>query len=220
MNQPDTDDLRAVPLRCLGGRGAPSDLIEDARLVASFPKPAQKGFWMLLVPILRERMTPELGEQMTAFADQHGLDPSTLSRALRAHRFLLRQAATHKLDKDGYAADLVAVAGSELAGRRLFEIIMPGYALGCQSVVRERVGAALTAHGALLEQVDWRLDEMVLSTRGPIDRARVGVLTLGFSNGDHRERITLQALPEQLEQLERACRQMLGKPTAEGGQSP
>ena len=212
QTQPERGPL---PLRCLGGRGAPPELLRDANLVTSFPSTAQRAFWMLLVPTLPDEPDPSLQGQLEAFARQHELGAEPLSRALRAHRFLLREAATRHLPKEDFAADLVDVAGGELPGRRLFEAIMPGYDLGCQSLMRERVGAALAAHGTLLERVDWRLDEMVLGPHGSIDGARVGLPPCTPVAGARRDRLTLQVLPDTLERLETACRTMRGLPARE-----
>jgi hypothetical protein len=200
------------PLRCLGGDAAPAELIDDALLAAGFPKAAQRSVWTLLVPALAARPPADLDERVIAFAREHAVDATELARALRAHRFLLRRAALLRLPKEIYAGDLVALAGGELPGRRLFEMVAPGYDLGIAAVERELVGAALTAHGSLLEAVSWRLDEMILSDDGPIGRARVGVMTLSYRTGTREDRLTLQLLPEELGALEAACRAMLGKP--------
>jgi hypothetical protein len=205
----------AVALRCLGGDGAPADLVADALLVASFPKAAQRTFWTLLVPAIVSAPPPEVEGDIEAFARREGLDVDAVSRALRAHRFLLRGAAQHQLDKESYASDLVALAGSELTGRRLFEAIVSGYDLARRALEHEHVSAALTAHGSLLEGVAWRVDEMVLSPDGTLARARVGILTLRYRTGARESRLSLQLLPREIEALERACRAMLGKPDEE-----
>ncbi len=201
----------APALHCLGGQGAPPDLVADARQILAFPKAAQRAFWTLLVATLADEVPAQTRAQIDAFAEQHVLRAPCLHAPIRAHRFLLREAADHKLSKETYARDLVTLAGSELQGRRLFEIIMPGYELGCASLSRARVGKALASHGSLLDRVDWRLDEIVVSREGNVDRARVGFLTLGYRTGPQVERLTLQLLPAELQQLEAACRAMLGK---------
>lgn len=202
-------------LRCLGDQGAPPDLVEDAMRLLGFARAAQRAFWMLLVPSVVDAPPTELSAQLDAFAQQHELQTDALASTLRAHRCLLRGAAERRLGKADYAADLVALAGSELQGRRLLEVLMPGFELGCKNLQQERVGDALAAHGSLLERTEWRLDEMVLSQRGGIDRARVGLVTMSYRTGDRRDRITLQLLPPQLELLEQACRAMLGKTSEE-----
>jgi hypothetical protein len=193
-----------ITLHCLPGRSPPPELAGDLGRLRRLPAPAQGRLWEALGPSLREPMAREVEARLSAFCQQLGADPDELAPLLRACRFLLRAAARLDLASARFAEDLAALG----ADARTTELLLAGYEKA-KSVLRlEILESTLTEHGKLLLGVDWRHDTINASQHGSALAAPVAVLTLRYQEGKQEQRLTLQALPSVLEQLERACAEL------------
>jgi hypothetical protein len=181
-------------MQCLGGRPPPPELAADLALLPRLPGPAQKNLYRVLGPCLADALSSSLEAAIEDFSRDFAVDEGALTRAVRASRFLLRSAAD--LGKLGLGGDLA-------------DVLMPGYDAAKAMVRAEIARAALTAHGKLVEQLDWRVDQVTTSSRGEKLGLPVAVVTLGYREGDRRERITLQLLPDMLRELRAMCDRLL-----------
>lgn len=128
-------------------------------------------------------------------------------RALKACRFLLREASRADLDAAAFAADVDALSG---CSEEIRAILLAGYDAAKGLLRREILRKSLLDHGRLLVGVDWRLDQVLASGHGANLGTPVGVLTLRYRDGERQERLTLHALPEVLRELRDACDRLLG----------
>jgi hypothetical protein len=176
-----------ITLQCLAGRSPPPELAGDLGRLARLPARAQGRLWDALGPSLREPMPREVEARLSAFCQQLGADPDELAPLLRACRFLLREAARLDLPRARFAEDLAALG----ADAHTAEILLAGYEKAKGVIRLEILESTLNAsqHGSALS-------------------APVAVLTLRYQEGKEERRLTLQALPGVLEQLERACAEL------------
>ncbi len=200
MSSPDF-----TPLRCLGGAGAPAELVADLRTLAELPAAAREQVWRVLGPSLNEQLPADIDARGMRFAGEHDVDPRQLASTLRAYRMLLRNAFLVAAEPADVAHDLDAIASDETQGEVLRETILPGFPAARALLQQEASGGAISDHGRVLIDVDWRLDRLVASTRGDADDAFVGMLTLTYREGFELSRVTVQALPQTVAKLHAAC---------------
>ncbi len=202
-----------IPLRCLGGEPAPPELAGDLRRVVALPAEALRRFWHVLGPSLDEPLPPQAAALLDAYCKEHQLDASSLARAVKACRFLLREAAGRDLSTDDFVADVAALQPAPQlqspGAVSLSDLLRAGYERARAQVRAEILRGALSAHGNLLVGLDWRVDTMETSDRGARLRAPVALVTLRYREGGEQKRITLQVLPDMLAELEQACHRML-----------
>ncbi|HVK67384.1 MAG TPA: COMM domain-containing protein [Polyangium sp.] len=199
-----------LPLFCLGGKPAPEAIVDDLKTLARLPERARARFWDALGPALPEPLPASVEATLDTFARAFEASPDDLARALKASRFLVREACARGLDRKRFEEDVVRIAGGPLSPEAA--VIAP-ILLSRYDAVRATLGAAsfrdtLTDHGAVLESIEWRLDAVLASSRGDAGAAKIAVLTLGYRDGDQKDRITLHLSPEKLEELRRACERM------------
>ncbi|MCK6592439.1 MAG: COMM domain-containing protein, partial [Polyangiaceae bacterium] len=60
-------------------------------------------------------------------------------------------------------------------------------------------------HGKLCESIEWRIDTVTSSSRGDKIQLPIVWLTLGYREGERRDRISLQLTPEAVQSLRRVC---------------
>lgn len=204
MEQPSTTPPTAT-LRCLGGRPAPAEIAADLEPLGRLPAPARQQLYGALGPCLAEPVPTSIEAAFETFCKAFQVDEGALARAFRASRFLLRQAASIDLPAAAFAEDL----GKLGQGEDLAAVLMPGYEAAKSMVRAEIATTALADHGKVVERVDWRVDQVMASNRGEKISVPVTVLTLGFREGERRDRITLQLLPEALRELRAMCDRLL-----------
>lgn len=196
-----------TPLRTLGDRPAPPRLLADLALLDAMPPNARRGLWRALAPVMPEPIPPASDAAIDGFAAEHGVDPTVLTRALKACRHLVREAASRDLDAGAFAADLAALDGER---GELRAILLPGWE-GAKARVREElVMRAISAHGRVLVDAEWRLDMVAASSRGHDLKAPIAFVTLELLEDGAPRRITFQATPEALRKLSKVCTDLLG----------
>src|SRR3954467_10817737 len=107
------------PLHCLGGRPAPPDISADLTLVTTLPSRARDQLWEVLGPCLSEPMPRDLDPRIDRFCALHEIEGAVLARALKACRFLLRQASARDLGRELFAADVERLGGERSVGELL-----------------------------------------------------------------------------------------------------
>lgn len=206
MSAPARETSAAVKLQCLRGGNAPPEIAADIKKVLGLPARAKQRFWQALGPSLGDPVGPELETLLDDFCRAHAVPDADLAPAIKACRFLLREAARVDLSADAFAQDLAALAddNQELRG-----ILLAGYEAAKTLLRTELLQNTLSDHGKLLTRVDWRVDTINASNRGIRVRAPVAILTLNYTEGGQHERISLQVTPDLLQQLRAICDQIL-----------
>ncbi|MGK4004052.1 COMM domain-containing protein [Sorangium sp. So ce1036] len=209
MSAPAGDAPAAPGLRCLGGGPPPPELAADLRRLLELSPGARQRLWEALGPSLGEPVPAAVERLLDAFCRRHDVGSEALARVLKACRFLVREASKRDLDRAALAADLAALAPGE-GGDVIQAILLAGYDQARALVRRELVRSALLDHGRLLTGVDWRVDTIAASSRGASIQAPVVLLTLTYQEGGQSTRLTLQATPDLLRELQRLCAEVLG----------
>lgn len=193
-----------APLHALGGQPAPPEITSDLGQILALPPPARERLWEVLGPCLVDPLPEAMESRLDAFCRAHAAPPSDLARAIKAARFLLRQAGSRGLPRERFAEDLAGLSRAP----ELARLLLAGYDAAVAQIQRELLRGALLDHGNLLEGVDWRVDQVTTSSRGGQLRAPVGVLTLRYRAGGKEERLTVQLVPDALHQLHQACEEL------------
>jgi hypothetical protein len=196
----------AVPLQCLGGGDAPLELGRDLLLLRGLPIEAVERMWQVLGPSLAETIAPETERLLDGFCKAYQIESHHLARALKACRFVIREAARIDLPAAALAADLDRLCPGDALVQ---DLVLAGYEPAKARIRSEILGKALADHGNLLTGVSWRVDTIHASERGGKLRAPVAMLTLQYREGAETRRITLQALPEMIVELRGACEGIL-----------
>jgi hypothetical protein len=197
-----------APLRlyCLGGGAAPPDLGADLARLARLPTEALAKIWQVLGPSLAERIAPETGQLLDVFTAAYRIDADDLALALKACRFVIREAARLDAPAGAVADDLDRLCPGAPLVR---EILLAGYESAKAQIRHEILRSALADHGKLLVSLNWRVDAIQASERGMKLGLPVSILTLHYREGAETGRVTLQVLPDMLAELRRVCEQIL-----------
>jgi hypothetical protein len=213
MGEPDPERPSQVlatrtrlPLYCLAGAVAPPALASDLLKLLTLPPEAATRFWQVLAPCLAEPVTRAAEEHLDLFCAAYGIPEDDLARAVKATRFLVREAVSRDVPSAAVGADLDALCPGAWQVR---EIVLGGYDEARTILRRDMLHAAIAEHGQLLVKVGWRRDQMLATERGKID-APLGVLTLHLREGAETQRLTVFALPDVVRALRAACDGLLG----------
>lgn len=180
----------------------------DLSLPKTFSDAARAEWWNLLGPSLEEETEAEAAECSQSFAAAFGLESPLVLSAVKAWRFALRVAHERSANESTLLAELSALVGP---GAWLEPLLHQGFDLAMRVLSNEATRLTILEHGRVLTSVDWRIEAIARSSRGPID-ATIGVITLGCTNGGTSERITFQATADQLVMLRDALAAMLAAP--------
>lgn len=197
-------------LHCLGGEPAPPGMAADLGRLARLPERARERFWDALGPALADPLPAEAGAALDAFAQTHHVPDDDLARALKAGRFLVREACARGLDRARFEEDVVSLAGGPRSPEAVITapILLSHYDAAKAALRAAMVAQTVADHGPTLETIEWRVDAVLASSRGDALEARVAVLTLGYRQGDRVERLSLLLPPQKVEELRRACERM------------
>ncbi len=200
-----------VPLHCLNGEQAPEAIADDLRLIAQLPDNARTQFWDALDPALAEPVPDFVETMLDTFSRKFDLNPNVLGRALKASRFLVREASARGLDRTRLEEDILRLCGGPQSPE---SAIVAPILLSRYDAVRAALGAdafraTVNDHGHVLRAIEWRVDSILASSRGDTGGGRVGILTLGYGSGPDERQLTLHLTPDKLEELRRACERML-----------
>ncbi|MDI1480862.1 COMM domain-containing protein [Polyangium sp. y55x31] len=199
-----------LPLFCLGGKAAPEAIEADLKTLARLPERARARFWDALGPALPDPLPASAESALDTFARAFDVPRDDLARALKASRFLVREACARGLDRGRFEEDVVRLAGGPLSPEAavIAPILLSRYDAARAALGVSAFRDTLTDHGAVVESIEWRVDAVLASSRGDTGAAKIAVLTLGYRDGDRKDRITLHLSPEKLEELRSACERM------------
>jgi hypothetical protein len=198
----------AVKLHCLGGNSPAPELAADLRGILALPEAARARFWDVLGPSLGEPVPREVGGLVARFVQEHSADAGALPRAVKAARALVRLASALDVAPKLLADDLAAIANGSSA---IADVILPGYERARGQLRAEAARRTVADHGRLLEAVRWRVDMLSASDRGLGLKLPVVTLTLCYREGNQREQLSVQVLPDVLRQLRGICDRVLGR---------
>jgi len=196
-----------LPLYCLGGGEAPPELGADLARLVRLPAEALRKLWQVLAPSLADTIAKETEELLDVFCAAYHVDDSELARAIKACRFVIREAAQRDVPSGALARDLDGLCPGEPLVK---ELLLAGYAPAKDQIRHEIVKASVSDHGKLLVGIKWRLDAIQASERGAQLRLPVALLTLHYREGTETGRVTLQVLPDMMGELKTVCEKVLG----------
>jgi hypothetical protein len=208
----ETTNPAQVPLRSVGG-AAPPELVDDLRALLDLPPQARDRLWAVLGPCMSAADPARIDREIEAFERTFDLPRNRVGRVVRAYATFVRAAALRGAPVEVLVADLTRLTENVEPGR----IVALGYRAAMALVRREAVRGALLEHGAVLDGVDWRVDHVGASSRGDGLKFGFGSLTLRYEEDGRPKRLTVQATPEMLVELEAACRAMVGGPPGAAG---
>jgi len=194
-------------LRCLDGGEAPPEIGADLGRLLTLPVEALTRFWQVLAPSLAERLAPETAQLLDAFCAAYRVDGDPLARAVKACRFVIREAARRDLSAAAFGEDVDRLCPGAPVIR---ELLLAGYEPARAQLRHDIVRAALADHGNLLLGVKWRVDAVQASEQGNRLGTPVAMLTLHYRDGAEMKRLTVQALPDMIGELKGICEAILG----------
>lgn len=194
-----SDGAMPVRLRCLAGGAMPDDLRKEAqrldkledRLIAALPR--------LLAPCVLAPMSAELGQELSRLCLRFEVAEADLGHVVRAVRWLLREAAAVDLDKADLETDVRAIWPEP---RGLTAVLLGEYDAIKQDLRAQLLMDALTKHGNVLSDVDWRVDYVASDRNAARLLSPVALVTLSYRDAEKTGRLTLQLLPEQITRLQ------------------
>lgn len=196
-----------VRLYCLGGGEGPPELGADLRRLLRLPAEALQRLWQVLAPSLAETIAKETEELLDVFCAAYRVDDEDLARAIKACRFVIREAAQRDVPAGAVAEDLDRLCPGDPL---IKELLLAGYDPARARIRHEIVKAAVADHGKLLVGIKWRLDAIQTSERGAKLGMPVAMLTLHYLEGAEAGRVTLQVLPDMMGELKQVCETVLG----------
>lgn len=200
------------PLHCLDGAPAPPAIAGDLRLVATLPEAARARFWEALGPALVEPVPDSIETTLDSFSRMYDVHPNLLGRALKASRFLVREASARGLSTSKFEEDVTALCGGALSPESVVigPLLLSRYESARSSLMGTAYLEAVKDHGATLQSIEWRMDAVLASSRGHGGETRIAFMTFGYGDDENKKTLTLQVTPEKIEELRRACERMLG----------
>lgn len=196
-----------VRLYCLGGGEAPPELGADLLRLLRLPAEALQKLWQVLAPSLAETLAPETEQLLDVFCAAYHVDDDELAAAIKACRFVIREAARLDVPAGALGEDLDRLCPGEALVK---ELVLAGYEPARDRIRHEMVKAAIADHGKLLVGVHWRVDAIQASERGVRLGTPVAMLTLHYREGAELGRVTLQVLPDMMGELKGVCEKVLG----------
>ena len=191
-----------IRLRCFQGNAAPPAVTGGWRQLARFPAEARGDFRILLQSALAEPDNTANEPALRQFCAKYRVDEVEAVEALGSCSLLFRQAGVLNLDRTAFRQDLLALSGGDPG---LGDFILERFEEVKAALRRQIVLDSLMDHGKVITGLDWRVDEVSASDRGVDLNAKVVFLTLRYRDGDRRERITFQLVPEAVQELKNFC---------------
>jgi hypothetical protein len=202
----DQNAAASPKLHFLDGATAPPALAPSLMRIMELPERVRARFVELVLPHLEQAPDDQLDEGIFAACRDNELDVEVAGTAIKATRFVIRQAAALEVGAQQLGQDISALGGSV----EMVEAITTLYERSRGDLRREIAQVSVLAHGKVLTGVEWRVDNMTASNRGRAINLPVALLTLHYRDGDRERRITLQALPDAINMLREVCEHLVG----------
>jgi len=192
----------------LGGGEPPPELGADLLGLLRLPAEALQKIWQVLAPSMAEPIAKETEQLLDVFCAAYHVDEDELGTVIKACRFVVCEAARRDVPGGALAEDLDRLCPDDPLVK---ELVLAGYEPARTMIRREILKAAVADHGKLLFGINWRLDAIQASERGVNLAVPVVLLTLHYREGAQTGRITLQALPDMMGELQGVCEKVLGR---------
>lgn len=198
MSSPDE-----IPLQCLDGSSAPPELGEALRRLNELPPAARAARAELLLQLLEPLPDDQLDARIGRLCRRLELPPEVAGPGFKAARVVLRAAAAMNMDREALAADLAALGSA--GADDLLDVYDQAFA----NLRGEVIQATIAAHGRVLIGLEWRVDTLGASNRGRKLNVPVALMTFHLQHGTHTEHVTMQLVPQMVEQLRDVCNRLL-----------
>lgn len=183
----------------------PPELQSDLRKLEALPEGVRNDFWEVLQPNLAPVLDDRVGAAVAKFCRSREVEPPDLLEPVRASRWLVYQAAKHNPEPNVIVSDL-----EKIAGPNTLATLLPCFQQATPVLRARIVEEALADHGKLVRGVGWRVDTVRRSHNGAGINTAVAMLTFRYTEGGKQEHLTLQMLPETLNQLRYAIEEIVG----------
>jgi hypothetical protein len=191
-----------ISLNCFGGHPPPPLVKEGWRQLAGFPHAAWEPFWLLLAPVLLQPGSPANQSLVAMLCKGHGIQPEAMLEAIASCELLLKQAAAMDLTEDQFRLDLEILGGGP---SELTQFIRPRFPEAKQVLRSQILMDSLAAHGKVMTDLEWRLDQVMHSSKGNHLSTEIVLLTLHYQEGRSPGTVTLQLTQEAARMLRRFC---------------
>jgi hypothetical protein len=195
----------SVPLACYDGP-APEGLADDLRLLSELPAEAQRALWRVCAQVLMDPVPSGAPDFLAAEARTLGVDGTSFARAVSAMRALYRQAVQRDVSRELFADDLATLTGGDPV---VSTLLLSSYELARVRVQAELSGKALTSHGKVLIDVDWRLSLITQSSQARGLKLPLITLTLHWEEHGVRGATTYDVLPTVLKRVKDTLAQIV-----------
>jgi len=185
----------ASRLTSLYGEPLTDKLASDAQHLAQMSPGALNNLWDVLEPCLLQPMTHTLEQALSSYCDTYDTNQTVLGHLIRVLSTLLRGAASVALPREGFAADLEAVWPGQTEAHAVF---LERYDAVTAALRKTLLTRALSAHGNVLTDIEWRVDQVVADKASPRLALPVAIVTFGYRHRDEHQHITLQLTGDEL----------------------
>lgn len=196
---PEAGEAPPLRLQSCGGHPPPEFVVQGWQVLLQLPPRAQQEMTEVITRSVVRPDDEGIRPALEAICRASEMTAPAGLRALEACRFLFREAAARDLGAEAFARDLEALSGEATQGLRLlgtrYEALRPH--------LREQLfHESLTDHGAVLVDLDWRMDTIRATNRAQgLDRPVIH-LTLELESAEGRERVSMQLPPQSIRLLQ------------------
>jgi hypothetical protein len=201
------ENTTGIRLQCFQGNAPPAAVEEGWRQMGRFAVEARGDFRALLQSALVEPGNAANEKALGRFCAKYRIEESDAIEALGSCSLLFRQVGVLDLDRAAFRQDLVSLSEGDSG---LADFMLEHFEEVKSALRRQIVVDSLTDHGKVITGIDWRVDEVSASDRGAGLNTKVVFLTLRYRDGERRERITFQLVPEAVRELKNFCSRFSG----------
>ena len=200
----ETPNVPNVLLYCLGGAAAPADLAPSLNACADLDEEATAKLPQVVAACLEALPEDQLKNRVDRHCRQLQLDAGKVMQTVLGARFMLHAGAETNTTPEDLGKDLNAVGAASATAW-----LVPLYREVVGALRTDIARSAITSHGRVLTGVEWRVDTVGASNRGRDLNLPVALVTMHYVDGTQEGRITLQMLPDMVNELRAVCEQLL-----------
>jgi len=194
----ERESASPIRLHCLAGDVLPSNMHKDAGRVRKLSDGVLDEMDHVVRACVLQPMTPEIGEQLSRFCQQHEVAEADLGGVLKVCGWLLREASKLDLSTEDLVADATKIWHQH---PRVVQTLAEEYGTFKQAYREELLSNALVRHGNVLVDVDWRVDNVTSERTAAKLDASIALVTLAYRDAERSGRLTLQITPDRLARL-------------------
>ena len=187
-----------IRLRALAGGEVPEEQLAASQRAERLSTRARAALTELLRPTVMGPMNQALAEQLSGFCLRHEIAEADLGHLLKICRWLLNQAASADLTPDALEEDIQLLWKSP---GPLRDVLLSTYEHVKPTLRARLVGEALIQHGNILNDIDWRIDQLRSDRHAHRLDVPIAVVTLSHQTADTKGRLTLQLTVADLQRL-------------------